>query len=309
MVSDPLLSAVSSLNAAYDRLVRGCVDEGITALVTDLDRLNRASSPEEYQTFARQRCLVHPLRDLIHQDPYASRSFHKPRGFAGDALLLDFFYGLNGPTAETTTLGREIFHVSMARPASESVRYRRTLLANLIDEMASEKSDTRILSIACGHLREAALSEAVQQGRVSEMVCIDQDAESIAVVERETLGLPVKPAVGSIRSLLSGEPKYTDFDLVYAGGVFDYLPLSVATRLTAAMFRMLRADGRLLVTNFTPETEERGYMEAFMDWYLIYRNEASMVDLARKIDPSAIQRQRVFRDPLGNIVYLEVTRS
>jgi hypothetical protein len=44
MVSDPLLSAVSSLNAAYDRLVRGCVDEGITALVTDLDRLNRASS-------------------------------------------------------------------------------------------------------------------------------------------------------------------------------------------------------------------------------------------------------------------------
>ena len=34
---------------------------------------------------------------MLHADPMARRSFEKPRGYAGDAVLLDDLYGLRVP--------------------------------------------------------------------------------------------------------------------------------------------------------------------------------------------------------------------
>ncbi len=38
--------------------------------------------------------------------------------------------------------------------------------------------------------------------------------------------------------------------------------------------------GMLLIANFTPDSHGRGYMEAFMDWQLIYRDESQLYSLA-----------------------------
>ena len=45
-----------------------------------------------------------------------------------------------------------------------------------------------------------------------------------------------------------------------------------------------------------------------MDWWLIYRDEAQMRELAAEIAPPELARTDVHTDPFGNVVYLTLTR-
>jgi len=298
------------LDEAQIRLDMGQIEKGINDLVARLYNIRISTPDDQFKQLVSKVCLSHPICRYIHQDPYARRSFNKPRGYAGDAVLIDYFYGFNGPDNHDTTLGRAIFDVSMARSSSESVRYRRDLVARIIDQVAEIKPSAHILSVACGHLREASLSVAVQKKQIGCLIAFDQDKESIAVVAQEAVGggLPVETITGSIRNILTKKLKINGAAFVYAAGLYDYLEMSLATRLTARMFEMLGSGGRLLVANFAPETEERGYMEAFMDWQLFYRDEAEVAAFAGEVPPDQIAQQQLYRDPEGNVIYLELIR-
>lgn len=199
----------------------------------------------------------------------------------------------------------------MARSSSNSVRDRRLLMAQKIDEIATAFPDSEIVSVACGHLREASLSQAIRANSIKTLIALDQDPVSIAVVSDDVAknGWQITPICSSIRSILSGKFPAQHFSLVYAAGLYDYLETPVASRLTARMFHLLKPGGHLLVANFAPETEEQGYMEAFMGWNLIYRSEAEVAALTQEINTIEIERAKTFRDPDGNIVYLEIIRA
>jgi len=40
----------------------------------------------------KSACQDHPIAKIILEDPYVRRAFDKPRGYAGDAVMLDFIY-------------------------------------------------------------------------------------------------------------------------------------------------------------------------------------------------------------------------
>ena len=75
--------------------------------------------------------------------------------------------------------------------------------------------------MAAGHGRELALSQAFQQGLLTEFVALDHD-----------LG---------------------QFDLIYSAGLYDYLETPVAERLPQVLFDLLNPGGQLLYANFAPD--------------------------------------------------------
>ncbi len=77
-----------------------------------------------------------------------------------------------------------------------------------------------------------------------------------------------------------------DLDLVYAAGLYDYLPDSIAQALTARMFAMLKPGGRCYLVNFAPETYDIAYMDSYMDWQLIYRDNNALQSVRRLVRPS-----------------------
>jgi extracellular factor (EF) 3-hydroxypalmitic acid methyl ester biosynthesis protein len=166
-----------------------------------------------------------------------------------------------------------------------------------------------VLSVACGHLREAQCADAVHDGAIAAFYALDQDPISIALLRAQHAPLGVTPTLGSVRDVLAGRAAFPGLTLAYAAGLYDYLPTPVAARLTARMFDMLAPGGRLIVANFCPELRDVGMLESFMAWNLIYRDEAGMREVAAELPADRVASQRMFRDPGGNVVYLEVERG
>jgi SAM-dependent methyltransferase len=218
----------------------------------ELVEVKETSTPEVWSEVA-SLCHAHPVSGVFWQDPFTRHCFLKPRGYAGDAELLDFLYGVTEPPERTTPMGRSIFHHMMKQQGALSVRSRGRILAEIIDETAERCAAPRILSIACGHLREGVHSKALMSGRIREFVALDQDPESLAHVSRAYAGTGVRAVSGSVKALLSDKIRFEDFDLVYAAGLYDYLTERIATRFTRLMFDMLAPGGRLLVAWDEPE--------------------------------------------------------
>jgi extracellular factor (EF) 3-hydroxypalmitic acid methyl ester biosynthesis protein len=299
----------TALDFAYDELRAGRLAPGLDELFDDLEG-RRIEEPAEWADYARGT-LDHPLRALLHQDPFTYRAFSKPRGYAGDAVMMDYIYGLGEaiPAArEATPLGRAIFQYMDSRPSAKAVRYRRRLLAGLIDRVA-KRGNASVLAIAAGHLREVELSGAVLSGALREFVALDQDENSLALVEREYSRLGIRTQPGSVRQILAGKAGLAQFDFVYAAGLFDYLNASVAAALTRRMFDMVRPGGLMLIPNFLSGARDRGYMESFMDWHLIYRNETEMRALALALPQNAVAECQVFDDDVDTVTYLLVSKA
>ena len=298
---------------AYDRLKDGQVQEGMEKLVKDLYDRRIDSSDQEWVEFVGV-CMQHPLKDLLHQDPFTYRAFSKPRGYAGDAELMDMIYshedeGLRRLPAGTTDLGRQIFEFYTLKEAPEGVRARRESIAHLLDDVAEDNHKPHVLSIAAGHLREALHSSAVKRKRFGRFIALDSDTESLEEVQRSYGKYNVEIVPATIRQLLSKKLDLGQFDLIYSTGLYDYLQQPIAQRLTSSMFQMLKPRGRLRVANFLPGIPDLGYMESFMDWKLIYRTAPEMVDVAATIPQHEIRDMRIFREDNQNIIFLDITKK
>jgi extracellular factor (EF) 3-hydroxypalmitic acid methyl ester biosynthesis protein len=304
----PSLPIVDGLDAVYDAMGHGRIAAALDDLFDDLS-VRREDDPEAWPDFART-CLGHPLRRLLHQDPFTHRAFSKPRGYAGDAVMMDYIYGLGEASTAArgaTPLGRAIFTEMSTRPSARAVRYRRQLLASLIDRTASRGGDA-VFALAAGHLREVELSGAVEHGRIANFVAMDQDAASLAVVAADYARLGIRPVAGSVRHILSGKAQAGTFDFVYAAGLFDYLGAPVAAALTRKLFDMTRPGGTLLIPNFKTGAPDTGYMEAFMDWRLIYRNHDDMRALAADLS-GGVADVDIFDDDDRTITFLQVSKA
>jgi len=305
----PLVRATTALDTANDRLNAGRIAGALDELFEDL-RGWRAEEPQDWPAYTRG-CLSHPVCSLLHQDPFTYRAFAKPRGYAGDAVMMDYIYGLGeaGEAARNATqLGRAIFQYMDTRPSARGVRYRRQLIAELIDRVTG-RGGRSVLAIAAGHLREVELSVSVQTAKLEEFVAFDQDEASLAVVARDYGHLGVRAMNGSVRQILSGKANLGQYDFVYAAGLFDYLAGPVAAALTRRMFDMTRPGGLMLIPNFLTGVRDSGYMESFMDWRLIYRNESDMHLLAAELPKDRVASYRVFNDSNDAITYLLVHKA
>ena len=308
--TEALAAAEALLDEVRALLDGGDVVPAIAKLVPGLRHARDTMSPDVWRAFATDFCLAHPLTGLLHQDPFTYAAFAKFRGYPGDAGILDLIYGTVPLPESTTAFGAGLHVVTRRSAACDSVRFRRDHLAEAIDRAGAERpGQARVLSVACGHLREAQCAESVRDGAVAAFYALDQDPVTIALLREQHAPLGVTPVLGSVKDVLTRRATFSELTLAYAAGLYDYLPTPVAARLTARMFEMLAPGGRLIVANFCPESPDIGYMESFMAWNLIYRDEAEMDEVAAELPQAEVASRRLYRDAGGNVLYLEVERS
>jgi len=255
--------------------------EAVDHLAQRLHQLRRQSPPEVWQELI-PLAQQHPVASYLMQDPFTRWSFEKPRGYPGDASLLDIYYKHRSAEpiiAASTPLGQEIYSYSSEVASAVAGRERRDILAATVDEVADRVDRAEVLSIACGHLREAELSKALAAGKLERWVGLDQDPISVGIVERDYGSMGVSAINGNVRGILRRAYKLGTFDLVYASGLYDYLPRPVGVRLLQRALELVKPGGVFLFANFSDEITSDGYMETFMDWPLILRSADDMWDI------------------------------
>ena len=259
-----------------------------------------ARDRNELQRF-RKTCQRHPLHARVLEDPFTRRAFEKPRGYAGDAVMLDYIY--RPKALKLSELGIALHGATTSAGAARSIRWRRShLAARLLDGMA-QNTKLRALSVASGHLRELDIVSAATHRRNLEIVALDQDGESL---EEAISGYPqfdIRPVNQSIAYLFRAKLP-GPFHLIYSAGLFDYLADRTATALIEALVSRLHPEGTMILGNYTPTTDGRGYMEGMMDWRLIYRDASDLMRLAE--GAAGGRNLQVYCDGPGHIAYVEI---
>ena len=174
-----------SLHSEFDEIVRQFSSGDAVASVDKLCQVlaiaRDASVAAGQLPSLRRECQSHPIWRMLLEDPYTRRAYEKPRGYAGDAVMMDFVYSGEAPS-ETSAVGRMVFAATTRLPNGKSVVWRRDHVATRIDDIASKVDRPVISSVACGHLRECQKSVAVRDGRIGMVYAFDQDSASLDVV-------------------------------------------------------------------------------------------------------------------------------
>lgn len=299
------LETVSSLGLAldsyYERLQKAACVTIVDELMRTLGEFYDAAAIHGELEHFRAECRSHPLHRLTLEDPFTERAFSKPRGYAGDAVMLDYIY--RPRTLSLSDIGAAIHFITTGAGTAQSIIWRRDHLGAEISKTVKRTRKARILSVASGHLRELDVVRRVVDRRDFEIVALDHDRESLTEAVNSNPDFNISPVNKSISHLFKGEDP-VKYDLIYSAGLFDYLSAETASSLASRLLDMLAPAGRLIVGNYAPEIYGRGYLEGMMGWTLLYRNEA---DLERLLDPIAFPDKRIYRDEPGNVVYLEMS--
>ena len=97
----------------------------------------RSQLPPADWALVGEQVRRHPLHDLLLESPFTRRAFEKPRGYAGDAVLMDLIYGKSHPGDDLSPLGGMLYGYEFDSPCFQSVRTRRAFLAREIDSVAA----------------------------------------------------------------------------------------------------------------------------------------------------------------------------
>ena len=297
------------LDVSLGQITTGEIDSGLSALMTGLWELRQGSTLDQWHHLIREG-RQHPLCKVLLQDPMTEWAFTRPRGYPGDAVLLDHTYELGNVVSRrlenATALGKNIYRWLVTFSGIIGLKERRRYIATLLDETAETRTHANVLSIACGHGRELDLCTAIRSERLH-FTGLDQDEESLQTLNRDYDCPHVSTEVRTVKELLQDQSKYAGFDLVYSMGLFDYLPDNLAQVFLNAMMSMAKPGGRVVIANGLKGVLDTGYIEMFMDWHLIYRTEDDLTRLLSR--PSdVIHHSRVFSQASKHFGYLEVVK-
>lgn len=255
--------------------------EGLPAFMGAIERLRAALSPRDWRTLIRANPDVRSWRYFLALDPYTRWGLLKPRGYAGDARLMDFAYrhadvmpyvGHAGP------VGAAIYEYTSSAAQSVSARERIGFIRQTVASV-TKQAPQRVTSFAAGFARELdGLSEAAL-ANITEFVAIDSDDLALAQVRRKAGAINCKLVH---RNVVADETSDLDQSgLVYSLGLFDYLQAEPAQRVLRKMLRLTATPGLCVVANLSHEAANLGYCEGIMDWWMVTRSAEDLLALAQ----------------------------
>jgi extracellular factor (EF) 3-hydroxypalmitic acid methyl ester biosynthesis protein len=227
------------------------------------------------------RTKVAGARHLHRRSELCRRLQDWPRGYPGDWESIDYLLdGVNRTPEED--FGHALEQHALWCAASQQHRNKVQHQAMLFDRLITRRPAAKALSIACGGSRDlASLIHRAQDFRGS-VVLNDADGSAldVSLARLAPFGDRCIRVQGSALNVVSQAAHFGPYDLVVAGGLFDYLSDGLAIRLLREVYRRcVAADGLFLFTNIAMGNPYRPWMSYMGSWCLIERSEEALVNL------------------------------
>ena len=226
---------------------------------------------------------------FMFQSPFTKRSYEKPRGYAGDYLMMTQIYANDSHANNLFGSCMEKAIQQFGEPSA--VRNRSGYLSRKILSKIKETSGKlSFLSVASGPAEEVRLAvKDLNQADLDRCTfyLLDQDEGALQFAQKTILefALSVNKKVtlklmnrGIKEILVMGLEQYK-FDMIYSAGLFDYFTDVVASKACKVLFKHLEKAGMLIIGNFNVKTTNWFGMMAFFDWSLVLRSEQDFLRL------------------------------
>ncbi len=315
----------SSNRLQVEQDVLQAVGEPVVPAINGLfERFERvAGKLEDDQLPSHHAYMKRYLHPLMLASPFASRTFHKPLGYAGDYEMVNMM--TRNPYEGSTAFAKIVNLWFLRQPPAEAHRNR---LVHLEEKLVAETArvaargrPARIYSLGCGPAVEIQrfLAHKGYSERAS-FVLADFNEETLRhaqmVLEHAAAqngrNLSAQYVRKSVQQILKEagrsieRPVEQCYDLVYCAGLFDYLSDAVCRRVLGVLYNWLAPGGLFLTTNVAPVNPLRNGMEHLLDWHLIYRNARQLSELRPPQAPAA--EATVRSDVTGVNLFLEVRK-
>ncbi len=287
--------------------------KAIHHLIADIHALKKTLSLTAWQALS-VKGREHPVMHYLLEDMFTRWSIEKPRGYSGDAGLIDFIYyhpSVAPRVAAGSDFGRMLYEFTTQTAPGAACRERKEFLAKIIDQSSNDKGrPIDVMTVACGNLREATISKAFHNAGISRWLALDQDPICVQGLADNYKGTVIEPREGSVRTVLQKGHTFGTFDLIYATGLYDYLIDKVAIKLSKKCLSMLRPGGKFVFAQYATGLVEDAYMEMFMNWALILRE---MSDVERILEQTIHGEEgtyswKAYFGVHNTVIYAEITR-
>lgn len=259
------------------------------------------------------------LHPIVLCSPFLYRTYTKPLGYAGDYEMVNMM--LRNPYEGSSAFAKLL---NFALLNTEPVVAHRNRIDFLINTLREEclrrvsRGKTRVFNLACGPAMEVQrFLRECEESDLAEIDLLDFNSETLEytrerIQEAKMAGgreTQVRYFQRSVHQLLraatqGGEEEFTNYDVVYCAGLFDYLSQRVCKRLVELFCTMVRPGGIVIVTNVATSNPRKAWMEYVMEWNLIYRDEDEMKDLIP--DGIRLKDSSVKADATGVNLFLEI---
>lgn len=254
---------------------------------------------DDPETLREARLMTESLvTQHLVEAPVLRRAYEKPRGYAGDYVVMQYYF--DNDFVGATAFGMVFHKITNEHPLSAGVRTRSRAVATQIAERSSGRGHLdplRVLSLGCGIGAEVGLVHSASSSAVA-WTLIDQEDEALALAYRNARSLDPSGAQGpqiscvnvSFSQLFRGEVSpeaWGEQDIVFALGLFDYLPTPGAQLLLYALYERLRPGGTVFIGNAAGPNEHFWEPELALRWSLIYRDRKEMDALGSALPSSA----------------------
>jgi SAM-dependent methyltransferase len=202
--------------------------------------------------------------------------------------------------APENTVAWAIEQHTLQSPIAQQHRNKVAIQARAILDVATRKERARVLSLGCGGCRDLSLLEGFLSPSRARFVLVDASRAALEFAERRLAWLSgaCRFVTGRVPGVLWSMPVDEPFDLVVAGGLFDYLPDRWARATLANVRNLLAPGGSVLLSNIARGNPFRVWMEHLSEWHLLERSEEEVAALLADAG-FAPSSTRVSRDSSG----------
>jgi len=254
---------------------------------------------------AEIRAVVQSAREIHGASPFVTRLQQWPRGYPGDFETIEWLWRGDN-RAPAGTLAHAIERYALNSAISQQHRNKVSFQAACMLQAFVTARPCRILSIGCGSSPD--LRTVIDQVPASATIVLcdsDQDALSFSRAKLDPIADRCHLVPGMVPRVLRRVRDYGPFDLILAGGLFDYLSDRFIARTLADAWAMLAPGGRIVFTNIAAGNPFRVWIEYLGDWKLIERSEE---DLARICTDAQVPAPLMVRDATSLAIVATVKR-
>ena len=277
--------------------------------------INYAVFEAESNGIPREKILevLGEVRLIQSESPFVARLQNWYRGYQGDFETVEHLLSSENK-AKPKTLGfwieKYCLNTAVAQQHRNKVGYQADRIFQTILDGINKGEPAKILILACGSSPDVRIMLDLIEPFEYLMVLNDMDEDALAFSAEKLASIRDRIQIvhGNTFRLINKFAEFGKFDLVLAGGLFDYLKDDQAAFLVKAIYtKLLAPEGKFVFTNIAEENPYKCWMEYCANWFLIERTEAGIRELLKTCD---VDTEKIsIRKETADLTYLVETEK